>query len=194
MKTAMSRSEAEIQEAREDIFHGQIVFIWARWFMIASALFLIITRAENVNDIRYPMIPLALLIGANFFIHGRYVMRKPANAIFLTLATIVDLAFVTLVIILGGGGTTGIENPFFVLYYPIVLAFSLVFPRTQTLLCVSVLSLVYALVCLFMKPGIRIYLGEEEVLIVRVITILCTALLGTMYWRIQRSRRRASTA
>ena len=121
-------------------------------------------------------------------------MRKPANAIFLTLATFVDLAFVTLVILLGGGGLTGIENPFFVLYYPIVLAFSLVFPRTQTLLCVSVLAVAYALICLFVEPGIRLARGEEEVLAVRLITILCTALLGTMYWRIQRSRRRAAAA
>ena len=130
------------------------------------------------------------LIVINFFIHGRYVMSRPANTIFLTIATLVDLTFVTFVIILGGGGTTGIENPFFVLYYPLVLAFSLVFPRTRTLACVSVLLVIYILICLLVEPGVDLASEGEKIMAVRIMTILCTAILGTMYWRSQRSRRR----
>jgi hypothetical protein len=190
MKTEINLSGAEKNEDQEDIFYGQIVFIWARWVVISSALFLILFKADSVRDIQLPMIPLLFLIVINFFIHGRYVMRRPANAIFLTIATLMDLTFVTFVIILGGGGTTGINNPFFVLYYPLVLAFSLVFPRKITITCVSVLLVIYFLICLLMEPGIELANGDEEILAVRIITILCTAILGTMYWRSQRSRRR----
>jgi hypothetical protein len=190
MKIKSSSSETEKNENREDIFYGQIVFIWARWVVISSALLLILFNAESVRDIQLSIIPLMFLIVINFFIHGRYVMRKPVNAILLTISTFVDLTFVTFVIILGGGGTKGIDNPFFVLYYPLVLAFSLVFPRARTLSCVSVLLVIYFLICLLMEPGVDLAGGDEEMLAVRIITILCTAVLGTMYWRSQSSRRR----
>ena len=71
-----------------------------------------------------------------------------------------------------------------------MLAFSLVFPRTRTLACVSVLLVTYILICLLVGPGINIANEGEKVLAVRAMTILCTAILGTMYWRSQRSRRR----
>jgi hypothetical protein len=190
MSIEISQSEEEKKEDQEDIFYGQIVFIWARWAVIASALFLILFKAETVKDIQLPMVPLMFLIVINFLIHGRFVMRRPANAILLTLATFVDLTFVTFVIILGGGGSTGIANPFFVLYYPLVLAFSLVFPRKRTLVCVCVLLVIYVLICLLMEPGVDLANEGEKVLAVRISTMLCTAILGTMYWRSQRSRRR----
>ena len=183
-------TKAEITEAQQDVFYGQIVFIWARWIVIVSTLFLILRNARGVADIQIPMIPLVLLIAANFFLHGRFVMRRPANAILLTIATTIDFVFITVVILLGAGGMTGIDNPMFVLYYPVLLAYSLVFPRARTLIMASILIAAYLLICLFLSPGVSIADGDEKVMAVRVVMLLITALLGTMYWRIQRRRRR----
>ena len=183
-------TKAEITEAQQDVFYGQIVFIWARWIVIISTLFLILRNARSVADIQIPMIPLVLLIAANFFLHGRFIMRQPANAILLTIATTIDFVFITVVILLGAGGRTGIDNPMFVLYYPVLLAYSLVFPRARTLVMASILIAAYLLICLFLSPGVSMAEGDEKVLAVRVVMLLITALLGTMYWRIQRRRRR----
>ena len=183
-------SKAEKTEALQDVFYGQIVFIWARWIIIISTLFLVLRNAQSVADIQIPMIPVGLLIVANFYLHGRFVMRQPANPILLTLATTIDFIFITLVIVLGAGGETGIDNPFFVLYFPVMLAYSLVFPRRRSLVMAFLLIIVYFLICLLMKPGISIAEGDEKVLAVRIVMLLVTALLGTMYWRIQRMRRR----
>jgi hypothetical protein len=183
-------NKTENAEAQQDVFYGQIVFIWARWIVIFSTLFLVLRNAQDVADIQIPMIPLVLLIAANFYLHGRFVMRKPANAILLTIATTVDFIFITLVIVLGAGGETGINNPFFVLYFPVMLAYSLVFPRRRALAMAIILIVVYLLICLFLPPGVSIANGDEKVLAVRVVMLLITALLGTMYWRIQRMRRR----
>ncbi len=183
-------NKAENAEAQQDVFYGQIVFIWARWIVIFSTLFLVLRNAQDVADIQIPMIPLVLLIAGNFYLHGRFVMRKPANAILLTIATTVDFLFITLVIVLGAGGETGINNPFFVLYFPVMLAYSLVFPRRRALAMAIILIIVYLLICLFLPPGVSIANGDEKVLAVRVVMLLITALLGTMYWRIQRARRR----
>lgn len=183
-------SKAEITEAQQDVFYGQIVFIWARWIIIVSTLFLILRNARSVADIQIPMIPLVLLIAANFFVHGRFVMRRPANAILLTIATTIDFVFITVIILLGAGGSTGIANPFFVLYYPVLLAYSLVFRRRRTLMMASILIIVYLLICLLIPPRVSIANEDEKVLAVRIVMLLVTALLGTMYWRIQRRRRR----
>ena len=48
MNTEISHSEVEKKEDQEDIFYGQIVFIWARWVVISSALFLILFKADSV--------------------------------------------------------------------------------------------------------------------------------------------------
>lgn len=183
-------SKAEITEAQQDVFYGQIVFIWARWIIIVSTLFLILRNARSVADIQIPMIPLVLLIAANFFVHGRFVMRRPANAILLTIATTIDFVFITVIILIGAGGSTGIANPFFVLYYPVLLAYSLVFRRRRTLMMASILIIVYLLICLLIPPRVSIANEDEKVLAVRIVMLLVTALLGTMYWRIQRRRRR----
>jgi hypothetical protein len=135
------------------------------------------------------MIPIGLLIVANFYLHGRFVMRQPANPILLTIATTIDFVFITLIIVLGAGGATGIDNPFFVLYFPVMLAYALVFPRGRTLVVASILIILYLLICLFLPPGVSYAEGDEKVLAVRIVMLLVTALLGTMYWRIQRRRR-----
>ena len=183
-------NKIELTEAQQDVFYGQIVFIWARWIVIFSTLFLVLRNAQNVADIQIPMIPVGLLIVAYFYLHGRFVMRQPANPILLTIATTVDFLFITLIIVLGAGGETGIDNPFFVLYFPVMLAYSLVFPRPRTLVMASILIVVYLLICLFLPPRISFAKGDEKVLAVRIVMLLVTALLGTMYWRIQRMRRR----
>jgi len=190
------RTQPTIQEmeAREDIFYGQIVFIVARWFVIAGAVFLSLWRAESIADIQRHIIPLAFLIAANFFLHARYVMGLPANALLLKLASALDLAVITsIILVVTPQGARGIENPFFVFYYPVVLAFALVFPRAQTLAFSSVVALTYTAVCLLSGAGIR-FNGDEEVLAMRLVTLLGTAFLGTMYWRLQRARRRGEIA
>jgi hypothetical protein len=187
----MSReSNNEHSEALQDVFFGQIVFIWARWIVIFSTLFLVLRNAQSVADIQIPMIPIGILIVANFYIHGRFVMRQPANPILLTIATTIDFVFITLIILLGVGGQTGIDNPFFVLYFPVLLAYSLVFPRSRTLVVATILIVAYLLICLLLPPRVSIAEGQEKVLAVRVVMLLTTAMLGTMYWRIQRARRR----
>lgn len=171
-------TEARRLEALEDVYYGQIVLVGARWFVIAGALFLTLWRAESIAAIQRSIAPLVVLIAANFFLHGRYLMGLPANRRLLELAAGLDLALITLMVLAGGR----LDNPFFVFYYPVVLAFALVFPRTLAMLYVLAASAAYTMVCFI---G-----GDGEVLAIRLVTLFGTAMLGSMYWRIQRDRRR----
>jgi hypothetical protein len=58
----------------------------------------------------------------------------------------------------------------------------------------AILIVVYLLICLFIPPRVSFAAGDEKVLAVRVVMLLVTAALGTMYWRIQRMRRRGKSA
>src|SRR5258708_3475959 len=106
-------SQVSQEDALEDVFYGQIVFIGARWFVIVGAIFLTLWHAQSVRAVKLNFIPLAFLIAANFFLHARYLMDLPANAILLKLASALDLAIITLIVlVMTPGGRTGISNPF----------------------------------------------------------------------------------
>jgi hypothetical protein len=174
-------SESRRIEAQEDLFYGQIVCMSARWFLIVGALFLTIYRATSVAEMQMGLIPLLIIIGGNFFLQARYMMKLPANALLLQVASVVDLGVISVIVISG--------NPeFFVFYYPVALAFALVFVRRLTLVFTGALGVTYVLLSVLVPPGVQ-FDGDEETLAIRLVTLLGTALLGTMYWRIQRSRR-----
>jgi len=167
-------------EAQEDVFYGQIVCITARWCLIAGSIFLTLFQAHDVQAMQRNLIPLLVLVAANFFLQGRYMMRLPANALLLQVGSAIDLAVITGIVFAG-------SPDFFVFYFPVVLAYGLVFVRRTTLMFTGVLAILYTAVCA-LGPGIH-FNGDEETLAMRLVTILGTTLLGTMYWRIQRARR-----
>ena len=178
---AVYASETARIEAQEDIFYGQIVCIAARWCVIAGAIFLALYHANNVASMEKALIPLLILVAANFFLQARYMMRLPANALLLHVGSFFDLGVITVLVITG-------QADFFVLYYPVALAYALVFVRKLTLIFTAVLGIGYTTVSLLLPPGIH-FNGDEETLAIRLVTLLGTTLLATMYWRIQRTRR-----
>ena len=174
-------SESARIAAQEDIFYGQIVCITARWCVIAGSIFLALYRANDIASMERGLIPLLILVAANFFLQARYMMRLPANALLLRVGSFIDLAVITVLVVTG-------HPDFFVFYYPVALAYALVFVRRLTLIFTAVLGIVYTVVSLLVPPGIH-FNGDEETLAIRLVTLLGTALLATMYWRIQRTRR-----
>jgi hypothetical protein len=165
-------------EAQEDIYYGQIVCIMARWFVIAGAVFLALYKAPSVAHMQRNLVPLLVLIAANFFLHARYLTNRPANALLLQLASALDVAVITALLLAG-------HPDFFVFYYPVALAFALVFVRRFALVFTGLAGGVYALLSV---PGLQ-FNGDEETLAIRLVTLVGASLLATLYWRVQRARR-----
>jgi hypothetical protein len=174
-------SESARIEAQEDVFYGQIVTIIARWWVIAGAIFTALYQADDIAKVEKSLIPLLVLVAANFFLQARYMMRLPANARLLQIGSAIDIVVIT-ALLLGG------RPDFFVFYYPVALAYGLVFVRRLTLIFTAVLGAGYAILASTVAPGLR-FDGDEKVLLVRLVTLVSTSLLATMYWRIQRARR-----
>jgi hypothetical protein len=177
------------QEAAEDIFFGQLVIIWARWFVIATGVALVVWSASDLGSLTANILLVVALMIVNFFLHGAYALEKPQNRGVVTLVSLIDLAVVTL-IVLFFQGTGGFASPFFVFYYPFVVAFALVFPwRVAAVYTIATIA-AYTVVC-----TVTFSIGSADdvkTLVMRAITLAGTGGLATYYWRIQRGRRRAA--
>ena len=193
----MLRNRTTAQEAAEDIFFGQLVMNWARWFVIGAAAILILGTAERTTDLVFGIWPVVGLMAVNFYLHGRRLGERPANPRLIMLASVLDVAVITVVILtgLGAGLGDGIHSPFFVAYYPVVLAFAFAMqPRTTVVYTVAVLA-AYAGACVLADgTAVLSSSAELEKVAARLITLAAVGGLGTYFWRIQRRRRQAVLA
>jgi hypothetical protein len=179
------------QEAAEDIFFGQLVIIWARWFLIFAGIVLTLWTVDNPRDLTFGLVPIIALMLVNFYLHGRYVLEKPANQMLVAIGSVIDLIIVT-VIVLIWPGETGLESPYSIFYYPIILAFAFVFRDRYTLFYTGAALIAYTASCLALSPDILQDTVRIELLLQRLIIMAAIGGLGTFYWRIQRKRRRAA--
>jgi hypothetical protein len=187
----MQQSVEARREAQDDIFHGQIVIIVARWFLILAGVVLALWSADNVSEVIAPIVFMIVLMIINFYLHARYLLHQPINALMVYLSSAVDLVIVTLIILVWTQGRgPGLPSPFFIFLYPTLLAFALVFPPRITLVYTALTVAVYV-AFVFLGSGI-LDLADQKTLLQRVVTLLATAGLGTYFWRIQRARRRAA--
>ena len=175
------------QANQEDVFFGQTVIMWARWSVIVAGIVLVLWTSTNVGLLTQTMPFFLVLMAVNFFLHGRYVMGSPLNRTVVTAASVVDLLLITAIVILWPGAH-GLNNPFFVLYFPVVFAFALVFTRKVEAAYTVLAILLYAGACVLTRT-VPFDLGsDDKVLVMRVIVIATMGFLGNYYFRIQRDR------
>ena len=188
----MQQAPTTEREAAEDVFFGQLVMNWARWFVIAAATVLVVLTAEQTGDLVLGIWPIVGLMALNFYLHGRRLAERPANRTLITLASVVDVLVITTVVFAGlGTGQRGFESPFFVAYYPVVLAFAFVMPPRVSFVYTAAALVAYAGASGFAGPG-DIDSAAAEALTARLITLAAMGGLGTYFWRMQRDRRRAA--
>ena len=192
-RTLVTRdSGAAAQAAAEDVFFGQVVMIWARWAVIAGAAALVILSTSDVGALSLRMVVVVALMAVNFFLHGRFLMERPANAHLVMVASVFDLVLITLMTRLWGGGD--VHSQYFVFYYPVVMAFALVFRPPLTAIFTAAAVALYGVPILFGQFSADNWGVEDwKVYVIRLVTLAAMGGLGTYYWRIQRSRRAAAS-
>ena len=138
------------------------------------------------------VIPVVALIAMNFYLHGRYLAERPANPALVTVTSLLDLAAVT-VVVLFWPGQSGLQSQFFILYYPIVLAFAFVMPPRLSLGYTAVAVAAYVAACVASGSSFLVDVESVKTLAIRLIALSATGCLGAYYWRIERKRRRSDT-
>jgi hypothetical protein len=185
----MTTLRSSAQEAAEDIFFGQAVMIWARWFVILAGAILTLWTADTIAEITVNTLFIVVLMAINFFLHGRYLTERPANQALLIGVGLLDLLAIT-AIVAGWQDEIGIQSQFFVFYYPVVLAFAFVMPPRLAATYTALALAAYAAACM-LALGVP-DTADLKLLVMRLITLASMGGLGAYYWRIQRQRRRAA--
>jgi hypothetical protein len=185
----MHDTRVHAREAAEDVFFGQVVIIWARWFLIVGGAVLALWTTQKSTQLAVAVVPIAALMAMNFYLHGRYLTERPSNRVQIGAASLLDLALITGLVAFWHDGS-GLASPFLVFYYPVLLAFAFVMPRR---LAIGYTALAVALYSAVSLPQVGSPVDAKELLL-RVATMAAMGGLGTFYWRIQRDRRRAVLA
>ena len=187
----MATPRSLAQEAAEDVFFGQVVMIFARWFVILGGVILMLWSATTVQELSSTVPFVVALMAMNFFVHGRYLLERPANRTLLIALSFLDLAIITGIISIWKG-QVGLRSEFFVFYYPVLAAFAFVFPPKLSLAFAAAALGAYTAVVFLSDPALAYRPVDLEVFAVRLITMATMTFLGTYYWRVQRNRRRAA--
>ena len=205
--------DLERKESMEDLFFGQVAIIWARWFLIFTGGLLVLWNATTLNSLTLGVIPVALLMGMNFYLHGCYLMEKPVGAQFVLLTAVLDVVIISAFVLVSapaGGAVTAddgtvigavlggpLHTEMFVMYYPMVLAFAFVMPRKVEVAYTVLVCVAYGLLALLSvvahdAPNVSAFVeaqGEAKLLAIRILTIAAMGGLGNYYFRIMRRRR-----
>ena len=189
--TTVSRNE---REAAEDIFYGQVVINWARWFVILAGTAFVMMAAESTSDLAIGMAPVVGLMVVNFYLHGRRLVNQPANLTLVGISSVIDVILITAVVIIGPSEELmGLDSQFYVLYFPVIAAFSFVFGRKMAIAFTAVTGVAYAAATVIAGTGAATAplatSPDAESMVTRVIVMLAIGGLGTYFWKVQRDRR-----
>ncbi|MDP6798946.1 MAG: hypothetical protein QF744_03860 [SAR202 cluster bacterium] len=185
----MQNSNFAKRELAEDIFYGQVVINWARWFIVAAGIVLILWTAEEESLAVLGVIPVVAIMGINFYLHGRLLADRPANTALVAITSFLDLAVIT-TLVLVWSEQNGLASPFFILYYPVVLAFAFVIPPKISIPFTVVTVATYGAACILADPEMLNSVAYVKALVLRAITLGAMGGLAAYYWRTESGRPR----
>ncbi len=170
-------------ESSDDLAHGQMAIIWARWILVAAGLLLALWNPGDIADLRVQVLMILGLAGANFYLHSQMLMKRPAIAPVAYAASAADLAVITLIIMAVGGFTSEL----YVFYFPAILAFSVAFRTEVTGVYATAAVATYGLIWVATTDG-----AGAETAVTRMAMLVAVAFCGNVYWRIERDRRESA--
>src|SRR6187200_3671326 len=109
----MEEKRSAMREAAEDIYFGQVVLIWARWFVILATAILAFWSSDTAGKLSARVPILIILLGMNFFLHYRTLMDRPANSKVLIASSLIDITIIS--VIVATWEQHGLSSPYFVL-------------------------------------------------------------------------------
>jgi len=166
----------------EDLTHGQVVIITARWILVLAGLMLALWNPGDLGELRVALVLILGLALGNFFLHAQVIMRKPAIPTVAYLASAADLAIITVIVYLGGGFGASV----YVFYLPALLAISVAFPTAVTASYALGAMGAYGLLALQTAAP-----SQADEVFTQLLIMGAVAYCGNVYWRIEHNRRGA---
>ena len=174
-------SKKEMETTAEELRHGQIVIVTARWALVLAGLALLMWRPVDLAAFTIGILVVLALAVMNFFLHVQILRDRPIARTSVYGMSVADLLVITLIVIT----REGFNAHTFVFYYPAVLAYSLVFPGRISLLLTAGLMVVYGLISM---PEVMNVELNQQILVTRLLMIAAVSYLGYRYRVVERRR------
>lgn len=168
------------------------ILVTARWFLVAAALV-----AQNYRPDSGPIaqtginLLIAGAIGLNGWLHLALRRGRPLGIGLAVLLSVYDAAAITAAIALADG----FSSSAYILYYPALLAFALVFPGRWGAIYAGATAIAYFVVCLVahgnFHPGRAL---DQKDMLLRLATMAVSVLIADLIVRIERERRERAVA
>lgn len=166
------------------------VSAWARWFVIAASFGLIGFR-NDYTDIQFivMMSGVGVEVVVNAVFHFAVWKRRKLRWQWLIAMALLDLALATLMIGIRGG----LDSYYYVVYFPILAVFAVVFTSFRIVAMFTVLTIVaYVLATLLTGDGIQTELAEHRDLYIRLVFLLPVVVSINAVAKFERSGRRGA--
>ena len=173
----------------DDLRYSLRISVWVRWFLLIAWM-LQFNYRPNFGDPVY--IPTTLLAGSllalNGYVHYRIQSNRTVTRRWALALSVMDAAMITAGIAIS---SSGFQNSFFVLYYPALAMFAVVFTSFRfSFAWASMVAVVYAALSLVMEPGVEYEMKEEKVLFTRIVVMYAVVAAVNLVSRFERIRRR----
>lgn len=171
---------------------GLAILVAARWFLVVAAL---IAQDYHPDNGRTALVGINLLIaGAALLNLWLQLSLRRGSEISFGLAVLVSV-FDVLGVTLAIAFADGFASSAYILYYPALLAFGLVFPGRWGVLYAGATALGYLGVCLFTHANFHVgAAAHQKVMELRLATMGSSALMAYLVVRLERERRQRAVA
>ncbi len=173
----------------DDLRYSLRISVWVRWFLLIAWLLQFNYRPNFADPAYIPTMLLAVsVLALNGYVHYRVQSSRTVTRRWALALSVMDAAMITAGIAIS---SSGFQNTFFVLYYPALAMFAVVFTSFRlSFAWVTMVAVVYAALSLVMEPGVDYEIKEEKVLFTRIVVMYAVVAAVNLVSRFERTRRR----
>ena len=189
-RDAMAGPRRELDRTdQDDLRYNLRISVWVRWFVLTAWLLQFNYRPNFADPAYIPTMLLAVsVLALNGYVHYRIRSHRMVTWRWALALGVMDVVMISAGIAIS---SSGFQNTFFVLYYPALAMFAVVFTSFRlSFAWVTMVAVVYAALSLVMEPGVDYGIKEEKVLFTRIIVMYAVVAAVNLVSRFERTRRR----
>ena len=173
----------------DDLLYGVRISVWVRWFLLIAWLLQFNYRPNFAHPVYIPTTLFAAsVLVFNAYVHYRIHTNRTVTWRWALALSVMDATMITAGIVISG---SGFQNTFFVLYYPTLAMFAVVFTSFRlSFAWATMIAVAYSTLSLLLEPGVEFETKEEKVLFTRIVVMYGVVAAVNLVSRFERLRRR----
>jgi len=175
---------------QEELRHGARISVWIRWVVIASCLIEVNYGAEY-GSLSHVLNTLYSVASApiNGYIHYRLCKGKELTWRWMLAVAFADAVQISISVVISGG----FGSSLFVVYYPALAMFAVVFASVwSSVAWTALVAGLYVVICIVVGAGLGSDVQNEKALLSRVLIMFAVVIGVNLMARFDRVRRRAA--